>query len=47
MGYFEGAGPAHFAKHGYSRDGKPQNVQVIVAVVMVADCPSRLGRQRD
>jgi transposase len=37
--YFEGAGPAHFAKHGYSRDGKPQNVQVIVAVVMVSGWP--------
>ena len=37
--YFEGAGPANFAKHGYSRDGKPQNVQVIVAVVMVAGWP--------
>src|SRR6516165_4678854 len=37
--YFEGAGPANFAKHGYSRDGKPQNVQVIVAVVMVSGWP--------
>jgi transposase len=37
--YFEGAGPANFAKHGYSRDGKPQNVQVIVGVVMVAGWP--------
>ncbi len=37
--YFEGAGPANFAEHGYSRDGKPQNVQVIVAVVMVAGWP--------
>ena len=37
--YFEGAGPANFAKHGYSRDGKPHNVQVIVAVVMVAGWP--------
>ncbi len=25
--YFEGAGPADFAKHGHSRDGKPHNVQ--------------------
>jgi hypothetical protein len=24
--YFEGAGPDDFAKHGYSRDGKPHNV---------------------
>jgi transposase len=34
-----GAGPHDFAKHGYSRDGKPQNVQVIVGVVMVAGWP--------
>ena len=27
------------AKHGHSRDGKPHNVQVIVAVVMVAGWP--------
>ena len=32
-------GPAGFAKHGHSRDGKPHNVQVIVAVVMVAGWP--------
>jgi hypothetical protein len=37
--YFEGAGPHGFAQHGYSRDGKPQNVQVIVGVVMVAGWP--------
>src|SRR5512143_401049 len=37
--YFEGAGPHDFAKHGYSRDGKLQNVQVIVGVVMVAGWP--------
>jgi transposase len=37
--YFEGAGPNDLAKHGYSRDGKPQNVQVIVGVVMVAGWP--------
>jgi transposase len=37
--YFEGAGPANFAKNGYSRDGKPHNVQVIVGVVMVAGWP--------
>jgi transposase len=37
--YFEGGGPHDFAKHGYSRDGKPQNVQVIVGVVMVAGWP--------
>jgi transposase len=37
--YFEGAGPADFAQHGYSRDGQPQNVQVIVGVVMVAGWP--------
>jgi transposase len=37
--YFEGAGPANFAKHGHSRDEKPHNVQVIVGVVMVAGWP--------
>lgn len=37
--YFEGHGPAGFAKHGYSRDGKPRHVQVIVGVVMVAGWP--------
>jgi transposase len=37
--YFEGAGPDEFAKHGYSRDGKPHNVQVVVGVVMVAGWP--------
>jgi transposase len=37
--YFEGAGPADFAKHGYSRDGKPQNVQVVVGVVIMAGWP--------
>jgi transposase len=37
--YFEGVGPANFAKHGHSRDGKPHNVPVIVAVVMVSGWP--------
>lgn len=37
--YFEGDGPVNFAKHGYSRDGKPRHVQVIVGVVMVAGWP--------
>jgi transposase len=37
--YFSGRGPAGFAKHGYSRDGKPRNVQVVVGVVMVAGWP--------
>jgi transposase len=37
--YFEGAGPHDYAKYGYSRDGKSQNVQVIVGVVMVAGWP--------
>lgn len=36
--YFTGRGPG-FAKHGYSRDGKPRNVQVVVGVVMVAGWP--------
>jgi transposase len=37
--YFEGSGPVGFAKHGHSRDSKPHNVQVIVAVVMVSGWP--------
>jgi transposase len=37
--YFEGAGPLGFAKHGHSRDGKSQNVQVIVGMVVVAGWP--------
>jgi transposase len=37
--YFAGHGPAGFAKHGYSRDGRPRNVQVVVGVVMVAGWP--------
>src|SRR3954470_8123438 len=37
--YFEGAVPHDFARHGYSRDGKSQNVQVIVGMVMVAGWP--------
>jgi transposase len=37
--YFEGHGPPTLAKHGYSRDGKRRNVQVVVGVVMVAGWP--------
>jgi transposase len=37
--YFQGHGPQDFAKHGYSRDGRPRNVQVVVGVVMVAGWP--------
>jgi transposase len=37
--YFEGHGPVTLAKHGYSRDGKPRNVQVVVGMVMVAGWP--------
>jgi transposase len=37
--YFEGHGPPALAKHGYSRDGKPRNVQVVVGVVLVAGWP--------
>jgi transposase len=37
--YFEGSGPPSLAKHGYSRDGKPQNVQVVVGLVLVAGWP--------
>ena len=50
--YFAGHGPDGLAKHGYSRDGKPRNVQVVVGVVMVAGWPiahhvwAVRGRQR-
>ena len=37
--YFEGHGPPGLAEHGYSRDGKPRKVQVVVGVVMVAGWP--------
>jgi transposase len=37
--YFEGQGPNDLARHGYSRDGKAQNVQVVVGLVMVAGWP--------
>ena len=37
--YFEGGGPDSLARHGYSRDGKPQNVQVIVGLVQVGGWP--------
>ena len=37
--YFEGRGPASVARHGYSRDGKRRNAQVIVGVVMVGGWP--------
>lgn len=37
--YFEGSGPTSVARHGYSRDGKPRNKQVIVGVVMVSGWP--------
>ena len=37
--YFEGTGPEEMARHGYSRDQKRRNVQVIVGVVMVAGWP--------
>ena len=36
--YFEGHGSS-LAKHGYSRDGKPRKVQVVVGVVMIAGWP--------
>jgi transposase len=37
--YFEGSGPGGLARHGYSRDGKWRNPQVIVGVVMVGGWP--------
>lgn len=37
--YFEGTGPSGFAKHGYSRDSRPRDPQILVGVVMVAGWP--------
>ena len=49
--YFEGNGPAELAKHGYSRDGKPRNRQVLVGLVMIEGWPIAHhvfeGNQRD
>ncbi len=36
--YFEGRGPA-MAEHGYSRDGRPRNRQVLVGLVLVDGWP--------
>jgi len=37
--YFEGEGPTEIARYGYSRDGRAQNRQVLVGVVMVHGFP--------
>jgi transposase len=37
--YFEGAGPADFAVHGHSRDGKRRNRQILVGLVMINGWP--------
>jgi transposase len=37
--YFEGQGPPGFARHGYNRDGKKQNVQVVIGLVLVQGWP--------
>jgi len=37
--YFEGNGPPGVALHGYSRDGKPRNRQVLVGLVMIDGWP--------
>lgn len=37
--YFEGSGPAGLAQHGYSRDGKPRNRQILVGLVMIDGWP--------
>jgi transposase len=37
--YFEGNGPAGFARHGHSRDGKARNRQVLVGLVMIDGWP--------
>jgi transposase len=37
--YFEGGGPEGLARHGYSRDEKPHNRQVMVGLVLVNGWP--------
>ena len=37
--YFEGQGPPALGAHGYSRDGKPRNRQVLVGCVLVDGWP--------
>jgi len=37
--YFEGKGPPTLAAHGYSRDGKPRDPQVLVGLVLVDGWP--------
>jgi len=37
--YFEGQGPPELGAHGYSRDGKPRNRQVLVGCVLVDGWP--------
>lgn len=37
--YFEGHGPPTLGAHGYSRDGKPRNRQVLVGVVLLDGWP--------
>lgn len=37
--YFEGQGPPSLGAHGYSRDGKPRNRQVLVGVVLIDGWP--------
>ena len=36
---FEGLGPSPLARHGYSRDGRPANPQILVGVAMVDGLP--------
>jgi transposase len=49
--YFEGAGPKELGRHGYSRDEKPRQRQVLVGMVMVGGWPIAhqvfAGNQRD
>ena len=37
--YFEGLGPEELAQHGYSRDQRPRNPQLLVGVAMVDGLP--------
>jgi transposase len=37
--YFEGQGPDRLGAHGYSRDGKPRNRQVLLGMVLIEGWP--------
>lgn len=37
--YFEGKGPATLAKHGFSKDGKPRNTQIVLGLLLMNGLP--------